>query len=91
MPMRRAHADLLDVGGAAGVDGDDAVALLALEKPFGDPQTSSSVRADGPTASRIALVIQRPAILRCRRAGALVRLWLPRVRQPEIAPDRTAV
>ena len=62
-PPRHAHA--LDVGGAAGMHGHDAVALLEPSmNPSCEPQVGSLVSAAGPTASRMAPVIQRPVILR---------------------------
>src|SRR5215472_15365038 len=80
------HADALDVGGAARVHGDDAVALLQLEERLGRAPRGiarEGGRADGfenrarhPESGGFAIVGQlRP----------LVRARSPRVGEPEVA------
>src|SRR5438093_3616305 len=79
------HLHALDVGGAAGMDGDDAVALLSLQESAGRaPRRVRGERGgpdrfqDGaghPEAGGLAVV---------RELRPLVRLRLARVREPEV-------
>src|SRR5438552_5258129 len=90
-PPRHAHA--LDVGGPAGMDGDDAVALLQLEESVwraprlvarerGGPDGFED-RAGHPEPGHLAVVRElRPFV----RARAL-RVRLPEVAQPEEPHD----
>src|SRR5881409_928212 len=80
------HLHALDVGGAAGMDGDDPVALLGLEEPGGRaPRGIGGERGradhleDGaghPEAGGLAVV---------RELRTLVRLRLARIREVEVA------
>src|SRR5438093_3368607 len=80
------HLHTLDVGGAAGMDGDDPVTLLRLEEPSGRAPRGIGRerggadriqdRAGHPEAGGLAVV---------RELRALVRFRLARVREIEVA------
>src|SRR2546426_7928512 len=80
------HLHALDVGGAAGMDGDDPVALLDLEEPGGrSPRGIGGERSGADRLQDCAGHPEAGGLAVVRELRALVRLRLARVREVEVA------
>src|ERR1051326_1533416 len=91
-PDAARHAHPLDVGRAAGMDGDDAVALLQFEEPLGRSPRLVARERGGPDGLEDRARHPEPAHLApVRELRPLVRSRALGVREPEVAQAEQAL